>query len=142
MYYTYMVTCFWMSRHESLLPVSSGTRSLAPSVTGRSCCSLNRRSTTELSAQWHPMGWNAGQRQRDTIRLRWYGHVVRTDVQSVMRQALALSPDGQQLQGWLRKWWMDCLHEDMQAIGLQPTLQIGQSGGWNTNHGPCDMKIL
>ena len=55
-------------------------------------------------------------------RLRWYGHVVRADAESVARRALALSPDGQRPRGRPKKRWMDCLREDMQVTGVRPAV--------------------
>lgn len=45
------------------------------SLTGRSCCALNQRSTTWLSAQWHSMGQNAGHQWRDTTDIVHNGNM-------------------------------------------------------------------
>ena len=49
-------------------------------------------------------------------RLRWYGHVVRSEEHSVARTAMHLDPDGRRPRGRPKKRWMDRIKEDMQHV--------------------------
>lgn len=51
----------------------------------------------------------------------WYRHVVRVDVESITKQTLALNPNGWWSQEQQKNKWMNCLHEDMQAVCVGPT---------------------
>uniref|UniRef100_A0A914X4N9 Reverse transcriptase domain-containing protein n=1 Tax=Plectus sambesii TaxID=2011161 RepID=A0A914X4N9_9BILA len=53
-------------------------------------------------------------------RLRWYGHVVRSDEHSVARTAMRLDPDGRRPRGRPKKRWMDRIKEDMQHANVAP----------------------
>ena len=53
-------------------------------------------------------------------RLRWYGHVLRANTQSVARRAYDLNPDGRRPQGRPKKRWLDTIKEDMRAVGVKP----------------------
>ncbi|XP_026042711.1 uncharacterized protein LOC113033277 [Astatotilapia calliptera] len=49
-------------------------------------------------------------------RLRWYGHVVRSDENSVVRTALRLSPQGRRPRGRPKRRWMDRIKDDVKKI--------------------------
>ncbi|XP_056112726.1 uncharacterized protein LOC130089448 [Rhinichthys klamathensis goyatoka] len=54
-------------------------------------------------------------------RLRWYGHVIRSEEESVARRALRLSPEGKsERRGRPKKRWMDRIKEDMKYIDVAP----------------------
>ena len=53
-------------------------------------------------------------------RLRWHGHVVRSDANSVARTALRLDPPGQRPRGRPKKRWMDRINEDMKIVNAAP----------------------
>ncbi len=46
-------------------------------------------------------------------RLRWYGHTMRSDEDSVARSVLRLDPGGRRPRGRPKKRWMDSVLEDM-----------------------------
>ncbi|XP_046384898.1 uncharacterized protein LOC124155227 [Ischnura elegans] len=50
-------------------------------------------------------------------RLRWYGHAVRSDENSVARTAMRLSPEGR---GRPKMRWLDRIKEDMKTINATP----------------------
>lgn len=52
--------------------------------------------------------------------LRLYGHVIRSDEESVARRALRLSPEGKRPRGRPKKRWMDRIKEDMKYIDAAP----------------------
>lgn len=49
-------------------------------------------------------------------RLRWYGHVVQSDENSVVRTALRLSPQGRRPRGRPKRRWMDRIKDDVKKI--------------------------
>jgi len=53
-------------------------------------------------------------------RLRWFGHVMRRDDQSVVRTALRVDPAGQRPRGRPKKRWLDRLNEDMMTMNVTP----------------------
>ncbi len=53
-------------------------------------------------------------------RLRWYGHTMRSDEDSVARTALRLDSGGRRPRGRPKKRWMDSVTEDMRVVGLAP----------------------
>ena len=52
--------------------------------------------------------------------LRWYGHVVRSDEQLMVKMALRLSPDGPQPRRRPKKRWLDRLKEDIRLANVAP----------------------
>ncbi len=50
-------------------------------------------------------------------RLRWYGHVVRSEEESIAKRALRLNPEGR---GRPKKQWMDRIKEDMRHDNVAP----------------------
>ena len=58
-------------------------------------------------------------KMRET-RLRWYGHIIRSDVNSVAKTALQLSPQGRRPRGRPKKRWLDRLKEDMRNTNVAP----------------------
>src|SRR6185295_20331220 len=53
-------------------------------------------------------------------RLRWFGHVMRSEVHSVAETAFNLRVDGRRPRGRPKKRWMDTLKEDMRAASVDP----------------------
>lgn len=53
-------------------------------------------------------------------RLRWYGHVVRREENSLAKTAMRLEIAGQRLRGRPKKRWMDRLMEDMRHVNVAP----------------------
>lgn len=53
-------------------------------------------------------------------RLRWYGHVISSGDDTVVKTAYHLSPPGQRQLGQPKKQWLDCLVEDMNAVNIAP----------------------
>jgi Reverse transcriptase (RNA-dependent DNA polymerase)/Endonuclease/Exonuclease/phosphatase family len=53
-------------------------------------------------------------------RLRWYGHVVRSDESSVARTAMNINPEGRRPRGRPKKRWLDRIKEDMKTVNAQP----------------------
>jgi len=53
-------------------------------------------------------------------RLRWYGHVMRRDEQSVVRTALNIDPAVRRPRGLPKKRWLDRLNEDMRIVNIEP----------------------
>uniref|UniRef100_A0A7I4YWQ2 Transposase n=1 Tax=Haemonchus contortus TaxID=6289 RepID=A0A7I4YWQ2_HAECO len=53
-------------------------------------------------------------------RLRWYGHVLRADEESVRK--MGLSPDvyGKRHRGRPKQRWLDTLHEDLKTVNIYP----------------------
>jgi hypothetical protein len=53
-------------------------------------------------------------------RLRWYGHVVRSEEHSVVKTAMRLDVEGRRPRGRPKKRWMDRIKEDMQHVNAAP----------------------
>ncbi|KAL7832962.1 hypothetical protein SRHO_G00299800 [Serrasalmus rhombeus] len=51
-------------------------------------------------------------------RLRWYGHVVRSEEESVARRALRMDPGGNRPRGRPKKRWTDTVAQDMKTINV------------------------
>ena len=94
--------------------------------------------------------WACGHTQRDHVRnedikerlkvdsikercrkaiLRWFGHVNRRDQDNVGINTLEVVPPGRRKRGRPKQRWMDCVNQDMRAIG---TTKYGVHGrtGW------------
>ncbi|XP_063340855.1 uncharacterized protein LOC134635401 [Pelmatolapia mariae] len=52
--------------------------------------------------------------------LRWYGHVIRSDENSVAKTAMMIDPEGCRPQGRPKKRWMDKIKEDIKTINASP----------------------
>ena len=50
-------------------------------------------------------------------RLRWYGHVKRREDDYVGRRAMEMRMPGQRKRGRPKRRWLDCIKEDMEAVG-------------------------
>ena len=58
----------------------------------------------------------------DTIiqnRLRWYGHVIRRDINSQIREVMELETTGERKKARPRKWWEECIKKDLERHGLR-----------------------
>lgn len=53
-------------------------------------------------------------------RLRWYGHVIRSDENSVAKTAMMIDPEGCRPRGRPKKRWMDRIKEDIKTINASP----------------------
>ena len=53
-------------------------------------------------------------------RLGWYGHVLRADVDSVVKKATLHEVAGERPLGRPRQRWMDVIRNDMKMVGLHP----------------------
>jgi len=53
-------------------------------------------------------------------RLRWYGHVMRLEEDSVVRTALRIDPPGRRPRGRPKKRWLDRLQDDMREVNVAP----------------------
>ncbi|KAI0977758.1 hypothetical protein GJ496_008617 [Pomphorhynchus laevis] len=53
-------------------------------------------------------------------RLRWYGHVMRADVNTLAQAPFQIEVDGKRPIGRPQKRWMDTLLKDMKMVGLTP----------------------
>ncbi|EYC37749.1 hypothetical protein Y032_0768g2191 [Ancylostoma ceylanicum] len=51
-------------------------------------------------------------------RLRWYGHVLRADNDSVAKIGFNLSVTGKRSKGRPKQRWMDTLHVDLKAVDM------------------------
>ena len=52
-------------------------------------------------------------------RLRWFGHVMRSEMETVAHQALLLPLPGARPQGGQRKIWRHNLNKDLRETGLR-----------------------
>ncbi len=53
-------------------------------------------------------------------RFRWYGHVVKSEEESIAKRALRLNPEGKPPRGRPKKRWMDRIKEDMKHDNVTP----------------------
>ncbi len=53
-------------------------------------------------------------------RLRWYGHVVRSEEESIAKRALCLNMEGKRPRGRPKKRWMYRMKEDMKHDNVAP----------------------
>ncbi|XP_068247664.1 SCAN domain-containing protein 3-like [Palaemon carinicauda] len=51
-------------------------------------------------------------------RLRWYGHVMRSDEQYNGRRVMEMEVQGTRRRGRLKRRWMDCIKDDLRSKGL------------------------
>jgi hypothetical protein len=55
-------------------------------------------------------------------RLRWYGHIQRMETERWPRKILDFTIEGNNMRGRPKKRWMDCVSEDIRALGIRPAL--------------------
>ncbi|EYC12765.1 hypothetical protein Y032_0046g1411 [Ancylostoma ceylanicum] len=53
-------------------------------------------------------------------RLRWYGHVLRAESDSVCKIGFNLDVTGKRPKGRPKQRWMDTLHADLKTVGMHP----------------------
>ncbi|EYC18004.1 hypothetical protein Y032_0029g2006 [Ancylostoma ceylanicum] len=53
-------------------------------------------------------------------RLRWYGHVLRAESDSVCKIGFNLDVTGKRPKGRPKQRWMDNLHADLKTVGMHP----------------------
>ncbi len=70
-------------------------------------------------------------------RLRWHGHVMCSDEDSVARTAFLLDPGVRRPRGRPKKRWMDSVKEDMRAVNLNPEDVMNQAK-WKRRSGAAD----
>ena len=52
-------------------------------------------------------------------RLRWYGHVIRRDISSQIREVMEHEIPGKRKKGQPRKSWEECIKKDLEQYGLR-----------------------
>ena len=52
------------------------------------------------------------------MRLRWFGHVKRRDVNSILRRAMELEVEGRRPVGRRKKTWSKVVEEDMRKLNI------------------------
>ena len=58
------------------------------------------------------------QRKSRTIRLKWYGHVMRREEQYVRRKAMEMKVRGRIKRGRPKRRWLDRVRDDIKENGL------------------------
>ena len=58
-------------------------------------------------------------KMRET-RLRWYGHVLRAEADTVCKASLQLEVPGKRPKGRPKQRWFDTLHTDLKIAGIHP----------------------
>ncbi|EYC32637.1 hypothetical protein Y032_0002g1009 [Ancylostoma ceylanicum] len=53
-------------------------------------------------------------------RLRWYGHVLRADEDTICKVGLDLEVPGKRPKGRPKQGWLDTLHADLKHVGVHP----------------------
>ena len=51
--------------------------------------------------------------------VRWYGHVVSRNEESILKKALMLQVNGQRKRGWPKQTWKRQVEESLKRIGLR-----------------------
>lgn len=72
-------------------------------------------------------------------RLRWYGHAVHSEEESVARRAMRLNPEGKRPCGRPKKRWMDRIKESMKHGNVTPEDALNRKK-WRAScqkAGPC-----
>ncbi|EYC37913.1 hypothetical protein Y032_0757g2097 [Ancylostoma ceylanicum] len=54
------------------------------------------------------------------IRLRWYGHVLRANEDTICKEGLDLEVPGKLPEGRPKQRWLDTLHADLKHVGVHP----------------------
>ncbi|XP_019204855.1 uncharacterized protein LOC109196094 [Oreochromis niloticus] len=78
---------------------------------------LDRARNNDVRKQWGVTPITDKMRE---VRLRWYGHVVRSDKNSITKTAQQLDLEGNRPQGRPKKRWMDRIKDDMKAVNVTP----------------------
>ena len=52
-------------------------------------------------------------------RLRWYGHVMRADINSQIREVMEVEINGKSKKGQPRKSWEECVKKDLERYGVR-----------------------
>ena len=52
-------------------------------------------------------------------RLQWYGHVMRGDIDSQIREVMEVEITGKRKKGRPRKSWEECIKKDMEQYSLR-----------------------
>ena len=52
-------------------------------------------------------------------RLRWYGHVIRQDISSQIREVMEHEIPGKRKKGRPRKSWEECIKKDLEGYDLR-----------------------
>ena len=52
-------------------------------------------------------------------RLRWYGHAMRGDINSQIREVMEVEITGERKRGLPRKSWEECVKKDFERYGLK-----------------------
>lgn len=64
-------------------------------------------------------------------RLRWYGHTLRSEDDSLAKIGMAIDISGKRPKGRPRQRWMDTLRKDLEAAGLRPDMALDRNK-WRT----------
>ncbi|VDP46995.1 unnamed protein product [Heligmosomoides polygyrus] len=113
---------------------------------GAECWPATKEVETRLSVMETKMlRWTAGVTRMDRIRneairqkfgvapiadkmrearLRWYGHVLRGEEDSVRKIGLNFEVTGKRPRGRPKQRWADTLHTDLKAAGVHPDLAL------------------
>ena len=60
-----------------------------------------------------------GKHKQTNNGIRWYGHVLKTDDNSVLRVALNLEVNGKRKRGRVKKSWKKQVEKETERIGLK-----------------------
>ncbi|KAI5627913.1 hypothetical protein C0J50_3179, partial [Silurus asotus] len=71
---------------------------------------------------------NVGDKVREA-RLKWFGHMQRTDMGYIGRKMLGIGPPGRRKRGRPRRRFMDVMREHMQVVGLKEA-DVEDKGLW------------
>jgi len=63
------------------------------------------------------MGVAPIQDKAQQLRIQWFGHVQRSNDDTVIQQAMLVNPDGKRPRGQPKKRWADQVREDLKKIG-------------------------
>ena len=66
--------------------------------------------------------------------VRWYGHVLRRDNDSVLRVALDLEVSGKKKRGRRKKTWKKQVEEETEKIGLKKEDALRKVERWNARN--------
>ena len=60
-------------------------------------------------------------------RLRWYGHVIRSEENSVAARAMHLHVQGKRPRGRPKRRWLDRINLDIKSVGAEPVDALDRS---------------